>query len=295
MHEAVDAEQRDALTIDGKFDLLATRQATREGPSGFVEEVHVEAILAVGRKGVNHRHAAARTERRAFHVVHLRRHLRHRVGVRGGARRRVADCQSAQITRRAQIRAQQGGRQGLHIGDVVEIIALGVGREIGGGIDLELQQVRDRQAILRPIEPLERAPAGIRMRQRTRIELSFKGGHECIERVHTGPRRAHRRHHAGPQLRDHFLGDISVRVGRPHVEVGQREISSPHGRIVAFLAVLLHHRIQLDRRHPRHRRRLQGTRAARGGAGQHRVTHDARRRGRIGRPQIAMAGKGDGE
>ena len=38
-----------------------------------------------------------------------------------------------------------------------------------------------------------------------------------------------------------------------------------------------------------------GAAAARRGAGYHRMTHSARRYRGIGRPRIAMAGKGDGE
>ena len=295
MHEAVDAEQCHALAINGNLNLFAAGQAAGKGARGFVEEVHVEAILAVGGEHVDHGHAAARAERRALHVIHLRRHFRHRVGVGGGARGRVADGQPAQITRRPQIRAQQRRGQRLHVGDVVEIVALGVWREIRRRIDVELQQIGNRQAILRPIQSLKRTTTGIRMRDGAGVELTLERGHERIERVRARTRRTYRRHHAGTQFRDDLLRHVGFRVRGAHIEVRQRQIAAAHRRIVALLTVLLDHPVELFRRHPFHGGRLERADAARRGAGYHRMTHSARRCRGIGRPRIAMAGKGDGE
>ena len=133
------------------------------------------------------------------------------------------------------------------------------------------------------------------MREGAGVELTFERRHEGIERVGARSCRAHRRHHAGTQFRDDFLRDVGLRVGGAHVEVGEREIAPTHRLIVALLAVLLDPPVEFFRRHPRDGRRLGNASAARRGAGQHRMTHSARRWGRIGGPRIAMAGKGDGE
>ena len=51
MHEAVNAEQCNALAINGNLNLFAAGQAAGKGARGFVEEVHVAVALAL-RVGV---------------------------------------------------------------------------------------------------------------------------------------------------------------------------------------------------------------------------------------------------
>jgi len=117
----------------------AARETTGESTGGFVEEVDVEAIVAVGGEGVDRCNAAPRAEGRPFRVLRLRRHLGHGIRIRGRRRVGVAEREPTDVAGRAQVTVQQCGRERLHVGDVVEVVALRVEREVDAGIHIESQ------------------------------------------------------------------------------------------------------------------------------------------------------------
>ena len=81
-HRRIDIDQRHPLAVHRDFDLLALALIHAEQRTGGrVVESDLENVLAVGRKIVHHRHAAARSERRALHVAYLREHARNGVSV----------------------------------------------------------------------------------------------------------------------------------------------------------------------------------------------------------------------
>ena len=146
-------------------------------------QLHAEAVVAVGREGVLDRDAAARAERRALDVVHLRAGARHLVGEFGGARLRIADRERADAARRAQVAFHQRRRKRLRVGDVVEAVADRVGRQERVDVDVDREQRAHRARVLGAIEALERPAAGIRIERRGLIEPRFHRG---------GKRREHR-------------------------------------------------------------------------------------------------------
>ena len=159
--------------------------------------------------------AAAGAERRAFDLAHLVRRARNLVIGFGRRRLRVADRQRADRAGRAQVAFEHRRREALGVGHVVEAVADGVGRQVGVDVHVEVQQVAQRRARTRrgsgagtaggPGFGLSAAAWSIRV---SSAEASRVSGSAF------GPPGARRRHHAGAQLADHFLGDLGVLGGR---------------------------------------------------------------------------------
>ena len=166
-HPAIDVEQRGARTINRDLDLLRRLCGMQRGAAvavqrsgGLVIEGHAEAVLAVRRERVQDRDAAARAVRRALDMLPLRGPPRHRVGRLARRRRGVADRETADFGGRRQVALHQRRRQQLRVGDVVEVRALRVERQVIAGVDVEREQVAHRALILRAVEALEGAAAG---------------------------------------------------------------------------------------------------------------------------------------
>ena len=172
------------------------------------------------------RDAAARADRRAVDVAHLRAGAADLVGDRGRAGVAIADREAADLARRAQVALHQRRRKRLHVGDVVEALADGVGRQERGDVDVDAEQVAHRVLVLRTVQALERTPAGIRdsARRRRRSRVSSES-HERRDRGRVRAPRVGRRHHAGAQLADHLLRDVGMLSDGRGVEAGEHQLA----------------------------------------------------------------------
>jgi len=90
-------------------------------------------------------------------------------------------------------------REGEHVADVVEPVAGVVRRERGVGVEVHAEQVADGVAVLDPVEPAERHPAGVGVRQVDLERRPLDPLFEVRQLLGGRPRLALRRHHAGPQ------------------------------------------------------------------------------------------------
>ena len=289
-HPRVERQQRHALAVDRDLDLLGEvqhrhRGAADEPAERLVVQHHLERVVAVGRERVHHRDAAARADGRAFHLAHLRGGAADLVGDRGGAGVAVAGGEAADLAGRAQVAVHQGRRERLHVGDVVEAGADGVGRQVGGDVDVEVQQVLHRRGVLRAVQALERTTAGVRVERGQRVDARLERGRQLVEHGGVGPLRARGRHHAGAQLADHLLGDVDVRLGLRGVVAGQRHAARLAAFAMARRAVLPDQGRLLGGGHAGGRRdRVRRRRLRRGGAGgRHRGGLRARWSGRRSR------------
>ena len=140
-------------------------------------------VLAVGREGVHHRDAAARAERRALDVAHLRAGARHLVGGGGRRRLRIADRERADAVGGAQVAFHQRRREALRVGDVVEAGADLIRRQERADVDVEREQRVHGARVLGAIQALERAMAGIRIERRGLIEPRLHRGGERVDDV----------------------------------------------------------------------------------------------------------------
>ena len=159
VHLRVDRQQRAALAVDRHLDLLVGRRSAEQEAVGVAVQVDAEDVVAVGREGVHHRDAAAGAERRAVDALQLRGGLRHAVVRLARLGVAVAQRQRRHLAGRAQVAFHQRRREGLRVGDVVEALADGVGRQQRGDVDVERQQVLDRAGVLGAVEALEAARA----------------------------------------------------------------------------------------------------------------------------------------
>ena len=214
---------------------------------------HLDDVVAVGREDVHHGDAAARAHRRAVDVARLRRGAADLVGHRRRARVPIADGETADLTRGAEIAFHQRRRERLDVGDVVEAAADRVGREKGVDVDVEVEQIVDRARVFGAIQPLERALARIRLARGCLVDARLERSRKRFDRLLGRPAgRLRRRHHAGPQLADHPLGEIGVLVDSGRVEVLERHPSGLHLVVVTHRAVLTDEPIlRLRREEPR--------------------------------------------
>ena len=210
-HAPVDIEQRDALAVDGEFDLLIERRrrAVQLTCRNSVE-IHCEDVFAVRGERVHDGDAAACTDRRPLDLFGLRRKPRQLV--RGGprARLRIADRETTDRTRRIEIRVEQRRTRRLDVGNVVEVRALRVERQPVAGVHVEREQFLDRRFVFDAVQALERAPTRIRVRGCRLIDEPLERRGELRERVTTRSRAAGRWHHARAQLVDDLLGDFGI-------------------------------------------------------------------------------------
>ena len=92
----------------------------------------------------------------------------------------IAERQRRDLAGGPQIARQQRRREALRVGDVVEAVADGVGRQERDDVDVDVEQILDRARVLGAIEPLERPPAGSGLGGRGRVET-------CLERTRPAP------------------------------------------------------------------------------------------------------------
>ena len=238
-HPAVDGEQRHAGAVDRDLDLLGAEGAAEDFALHRVVRHDVEDVLAVGGEVVQHREPAARADRRPFHLLLLGRHPWNAVDGGRDLRLRVAQRQPADLPRRAQIPLHDRRRGHLHIGDVVEVRALGVEGEEGAHVDLETQQVLDRVGVLGPVEPLEGPPPRVRVAGRDAVHGRLQLPRHRGDDLGLGPRHPRRRHQAGAELADHLLDRGAPLRGLRDVESLEDKTPDLPARAVAAQAELL--------------------------------------------------------
>ena len=232
-HTAVHFEHRHALTVHRDLNLFVERCRRAEQLSGGDRvQRDREYVLAVGRERVRHRCATARTGRCTVHRIDLRGETGDTIARRAHARLRIADREATDLTGRVEIRIEQRGRWRLHVGDVVEVGALGIERQPRFGLDVHSQKVLHRPLVLGAIQTLEGARARIRIQSVARVHRPLERARQHIERVSARLRTTRRRHHAGAQFADHLFGQFRAAVDVRHVEALQRQVT-----LLALIAV----------------------------------------------------------
>ena len=229
-------QQGHPLAVDRDVDVLDAGVRPRR-------ERQPEDVLGVGGEHVVDDDAAAGAVGRALDVVP--RMLRHvlgvGVGVVDGPPAGLADGEPGDGARRVEIGLEQGRRQRLRVGDVVEVGAHLVEGQPVAGVDLQIEQIADGPGVLGPVEALEGPAPGIRGDAGGLVELILEGLDEGAEVGLAGPARPGRRHHARPQLADHRLGDVGVVRRRRRVEALQRQVAAQRPVVVTGDAGAAHY------------------------------------------------------
>ena len=242
-HRGTDVEQRHALAVHRYVHLLGDahrqhRVAAVDAAERLVVHRRADHVLAVGREDVHRGDAAARTHRRAVHVPHLRLRAPDLVGDRRRARVAIADGEPADLARRAKVALHQRRRKTLHVGNVVEAAAERVGRQERVHVDVDTEQVAHGAGILGAVQSLERPPPRVRIQRRGLVDPRFERVHQRAHRGGIGVPRGWRRHHARPQLPDHLLSGLGVRLDLCRVETRQDEPAGLTAFAVATRAIL---------------------------------------------------------
>ena len=87
---------------------------------------------------------------------------------------RIADCQTADLSRCRQVLLQQRRRQLQYVGDIVEAVAFVVGGQEVRDIDVQRQQIADRVSVFRAIQAMDGRPSGIRFVRSGAVERRFQ-------------------------------------------------------------------------------------------------------------------------
>ena len=148
---AAHLRQKHALAVDADFELVRIFQA-RQVADDVLQQKDAEIVFAIQRKIVVDQNAAARAQRQALDVmflVEIRRSLKHQAD---GIDRWIADCQGRDLVGCREILVQQRWREAQHIGDVVEPVGFVVGGKIRCRVDIQIQKIVDRVAVLGAIQ-----------------------------------------------------------------------------------------------------------------------------------------------
>ena len=282
-HPVIDVEERCALAVDRDFDLLVAHVAAEEFPGRHAVQHDAERVVAVGGERVEHGEAAARTPGRSFDVRHLRLRARNLIRRFARAGVAIADREAGDSARRAQVAVEHRGREQLHVRNVVEPRADGVGRQERVHVDVEREQIANRTRVLGAIQALERAASRVRTRRRGGVDPVFERGEEGLDGRGIGPvLHAGRRHHAEPQLVDHLLRRLNVLIDARRVEVLERQPAGLRVIVVTSRAVVTDELVLRLGRHRfrRMRRRHRGLplRRVRRRRGRRRAHRDTKKR-----------------
>ena len=228
-------EQLHPLTIDRDFEFLALH-AAQNCLEVTGNAFHLERILAVGRELIFNQDAAARPERQPHDVVILRRIGGHfEDGL--GWRRHIADGQTADFSRRREIRFHQRRGQRERAGDVVKTVCRIVGRQEFCGVHLEPQHVTNRIRIFSAVQAVHtgRDQIGGGVAVQFLLHESDHGFHHRRTRT----RHARGRHHSSAQLADHFFADLGMLRQLGEVQLIQHQPRRFQTLIVTDDAILI--------------------------------------------------------
>ena len=171
----LEPEERDRFPVDGDVDVLG-----RDLVAAAELRLHPEDVLAVRGEVVRHHHPAPGAERRSLDLVPGV--LRHLQGVAvlggGGESLRVADGEAADVDGGLQIGVQQGGREALGGGHVVEAAHQQILGEPVVGVHLEPQEFVDDALVFRPAEPLKPSRAQVGERAGGLVDRGFERLHQ---------------------------------------------------------------------------------------------------------------------
>ena len=204
-------------------------------------EKDAELVFGILREVVAEEQTAARAERKSFDVIFLRVVWRNSIGEPHDIVIR-SNSQAADAARGREVLLEQRWRYAQHAGDVVEPVALVVGRQQIGDVDVKVEQIANRVAVLRAIQAVHRLVARNRFAKRPTVERLFQRDGEGLERRLIRTRHALRRHHPAPQLHDHFFPDVGVRSSVGGVHALERKASGLHARGVTGQTVFLDER-----------------------------------------------------
>jgi hypothetical protein len=241
---ATDGREQHAPAIDCDLELVLLLEPA-DRAQVRLEQLHLDHILAVERKHVPRGHAAARSERQPVQMLGLRRVAADAVRLGAGGDRWASDGECADLRRCGEIALEQGRRQAQDLGDVVEPFRRIVGRQEGGRVDLERQQIADGVGILRAIQTMDRGPSGVRSLQRGTVEVRLEPAGECVIRSVVRTQHAGRRHLTGSQLAYDPLPQR--RIARDVVQVRTIQHDAGCGRLRCDVAVVADDAVAIDR------------------------------------------------
>jgi hypothetical protein len=116
------------------------------------------------------------------------------------------------------------------------------GQQIGD-VDVEIEQIANRVAVLGAVQAMNRFVAGIGSGERRAIERLLQVHRDALDRRLIGARHALRRHHPAAQLEHDLLPDLRMRSRVGQLQALEREAAGLQAFVVAGLAVLLNQRL----------------------------------------------------
>ena len=241
---AADREPLQQLAIETNVELLRPAHAL-EVILILALQANLDEVLAVDRKIVVNRDAAARSERQVFALpVVLHDVQRNFECFDRRARRRKARREPRDLASHRHVAFQVSRRNRKRIREIVEAAVRGV---VAGQerlhVDVEREKVANRIVVFRAIETMDGAnPAGIRVGFPRAIDLAFERTRHGAIRRRIRTRTSRRRHRTGAQLRDDFFPHLGIGARRREVQAIEIEPGGVELLVVAGDAVLVEHR-----------------------------------------------------
>ena len=237
-----DGHHPQRLAVQRDHDVVRSLQSAHPVGVPALPQLDPQLVFCVDREVVADRRAAAGAEGQSLDVPGLVQVGRddERVGHRRTHRR--ADREPADPPRRGQV-ALQPARVESAEADVVEAGAGVVGRQQRRDVDLQVQQIADRVAVLGGVEPAQRvAAAGIGVGGGGAVELRFQVRGKAGVGLRVGPRASRGRHHPRAELADDLLPGLGVASDPRDVDRVEREPRDAQAVVVAGDAVAVEQR-----------------------------------------------------
>ena len=243
----IDLEEGRTRAVDRNLDLLSLQVVGKALPVQRLEKVVVkgdlERVVAVGRKVVHERRAAARAERRALDVSHLVHDFRHGVHRHGRLDLRVANGETADLARGANVSLNQRRRDGESVRQVVKSARGLVRRQERRYVDVGCEQIANRIAVLGAVDAMKLRRAGERVECGGTIDRRFERRNQRVRARLFRSWRAGRRHQPRRQLSNHPLGGLGVAGGIGQIDCRPGKAAGLAAIVVTSSAVLVDYRL----------------------------------------------------
>ena len=229
----------DLDVVEAHFNLMRLgRDAFESARDSRLSRPHLDQVVAVGRKVVAERHAAARSEWQIvadpFRLIAVGWHV-DRFRCRKSSRppqRHLTD-----FRRGSEISLGQRRRERQRVGVVVEPVARDVCRQHRRGVDFDGEQIADGVRIFPAVQTLQRGPPGIHMFGSLAIELGLEPGDQARRGGLIRPCASDRRHRPRPDLANDLFPFLGVRTHVCQIQRVEREPARLQALVVAGGAV----------------------------------------------------------
>ena len=144
----IDVERLHPLAIQRNLQNFIGSRSAKQQIHGRFQHLYFDEVFAVQREIMFDADASAGAQGQPFNVIVLRDVGAHSVGFGNWADSWAANGGAADFSRRRHVAFEQCGRNGQHVGNVIETVTGVVGGQEGRRVHIQMKQIAHRIAVL---------------------------------------------------------------------------------------------------------------------------------------------------